>query len=80
MTNVTFMDRRVEYAPTFGQLDVGQWFECEGQLFCKTEPLSSNTVADYHYNAFNPYESRFEVFGDGEWITPIESIRIEVLK
>ena len=79
MTNVTFKDSRVENAPTFGQLAVGQWFICEGQLFCKTEPLLSKTATD-HYNAFNPYESRFEVFGDEEWVAPIESVRIEILK
>ena len=78
MTNITFTDRRINYAPTFGQLAVGQWFMCEGQLFCKTESLLNKTVTE-DYNAFNPCGG-FELFGDEEFVEPIEHIQIEIQK
>jgi len=73
MTNVSCVDRRIETTPTFSQLAVGQWFECEGQVFCKVGPLLEG------YNAFNPC-CGFELFDDGELVTPIEHIRIEIVK
>lgn len=78
MTNVSCVDRRIETTPTFGQLAVRQWFECEGQVFCKVEPLLSKTVTA-HYNAFNVCGG-FELFDDGELVTPIEHIQIEIVK
>lgn len=78
MTNVSCVDRRIESNPTFGQLAVGQWFECEGQIFCKVESLLNKTATE-DYNAFNVCGG-FELFDNGELVTPIEHIRIEIVK
>ena len=77
-TIVNISNHTMDYAPTFGQLAVGQWFIFEDTLFCKTGEVLSGTVSD-RYNAFTPSYG-FGYLEASDAVQPVEEIMIQILK
>ena len=77
-TIVNIANHKMDNAPTFSQLAVGQWFIFEDTLFCKTGEVLSGTVSD-RYNAFTPYYG-FDYIEASEAVEPVEEINIQILK
>ena len=77
-TIVNIADHKMDNAPAFGQLAVGQWFVLEDTLFCKTGEVLSGTVSD-RYNAFAPSYG-FDYIEACDTVEPVEEINIQILK
>lgn len=77
-TIVNIANHKMDNAPTFSQLAVGQWFVFEDTLFCKTGEVLSSTVSD-RYNVFSPSYG-FDYLEASEAVQLVEEINIQILK
>lgn len=77
-TIINFSNHKMDNAPVFGQLAVGQWLIFEDTLFCKTGEVLSGTVSD-RYNVFAPSYG-FDYLEASDAVELVEEINIQILK
>lgn len=69
-TKVTMTNNSEVNTPIFGSLTVGEWFTCEGELYCKV------ASSDEENNAFYPCGSCLTSFGMCEKVTSVDEVEI----